>query len=239
MNSIVPRQGHGEENGAAPYNGAATYTAKSTATRTTLVRAAERLFAEKGIEAVSLNEVSRAAHQRHSNACQYHFDNKEGLIQAIIDKHVPGIAARRNAMFDRMESDGASSLEDVIGAFVRPVAAKLRDPDGGKDFIRFNAQMIVPNMLAPRHLGPFLFTVPEMGRLAEKLGLAMEPQALPPAVISQRLMMAAIMLFQGLADYSRIEDVSPEWGDEALEIFIGEIETMMLAALTAPFRRKP
>ena len=42
-------------------------------TRTQLMRAAERLFAERGIEVVSLREINRAAAQRNATALQYHF----------------------------------------------------------------------------------------------------------------------------------------------------------------------
>lgn len=73
-------------------------TRRSLATRARLVSVAELLFAARGIEGVSLIEISRAAGQRNSNACQYHFGDKQGLVQAILDKHVPGIADRKSVV---------------------------------------------------------------------------------------------------------------------------------------------
>src|SRR5215475_8711561 len=96
-------------------------TPKSVATRAKLIAVAERLFAEKGVEGVSLAEINRVARQRHSNACHYHFGSKDGLIQAILEKHVPAISANRNAMFDAMGVAGTDSLAEIVGAFVRPV----------------------------------------------------------------------------------------------------------------------
>ncbi len=209
-------------------------TPKSAVTRAKLIAVAERLFAEKGIEAVSLNEISRAAHQRHSNVCQYHFGNKHGLIQAIIDKHVPSIAAQRNAMFDEIERRGSDSVEEVVHAFVRPVAAKLADPDGGKEFIRFNAQMVVAHTLATDAPGPPPFALPDADRLTRKLEAAMAGRNLPRPVLRLRLVMAAIMLFQGLADYSRLCDAAPARRYET-EPFILDLEAMIVGALTAPF----
>ena len=69
--------------------------ADALATRERIVAAAERLFAERGLDGVSLVEVGRAAGQRNRSAVQYHFGDKQGLVHAILDKHTPGIEARR------------------------------------------------------------------------------------------------------------------------------------------------
>ncbi len=66
-------------------------------TRTRLVDAAERLFAERGIDSVSLREVTRASGARNAIALQYHFIDRAGVVAAILDKHAPEVEARRNA----------------------------------------------------------------------------------------------------------------------------------------------
>ena len=209
-------------------------TPKSAATRAKLITVAERLFAEKGIEGVSLAEINRVARQRHSNACHYHFGSKDGLIQAILDKHVPAISVSRNAMFDAMEVAGSINLGDIVRAFVRPVAAKLFDPNGGKDFIRFNAQLVARHTMASQGLAS-PYSMPEIDRLTRKLKAAMASRSLPDGLVEGRLMMAAIMLFHGLADYSRLRDAAPMTQDRAdTERFIGDLETMIEGALTAP-----
>lgn len=214
---------------------ATSLSPRAVATRARLIAAAERLFAELGIAGVSLNEINRAARQRHSNACQYHFGGKDGLIQAILDKHIPGIAARRNAMFDEMELAGTLGLDHVVKAFVRPIADKLFDPDGGKEFIRIDAQLIAQATVALRGSGGAPFTFHAADRLNRRLDAAMAAQGLPPAIARQRLVMAAIMLFHGLADYSRLLDTMGEIGEAPdPELFIRDLEAMMLGALTAP-----
>lgn len=210
-------------------------TPKSAATRARLIAVAERLFADKGIEGVSLAEINRAARQRHSNACHYHFGSKDGLIQAILDKHVPGISTARNAMFDAMEVAGGDSLDDLVRALVRPVAAKLLDTNGGQAFVRFNAQLVVQHTLASQGMAAASFTLPETDRLTRKLRAAMASRDLPDQVARQRLMMAAIMLFHGLADYSRLCDAAPGAHRRTdTEAFILDLEAMILGALTAP-----
>jgi AcrR family transcriptional regulator len=213
----------------------ASLTPKSAATRAKLIAVAERLFAEQGIEGVSLAEINRAARQRHSNACQYHFGNKDGLIQAILDKHVPSISASRNAMFDAMEVTGGESIGSIVQAFVRPVAAKLFDPNGGREFIRFNAQLVARHTMASRGFATSLLNVPQADRLTRKLKTALGERRLPDHLVEGRLMMAAIMLFHGLADYSRLWEAAPTAHSRPeAETFIGDLERMIEAALTAP-----
>lgn len=210
-------------------------TPRTIATRAKLVAVAERLFAERGVEGVSLNEINKLAGQRNSNACQYHFGNKEGLLQAIVDKHVPGIAARRNERLDLLEAQGRASLRDVIRAFVYPVAEKLFDPNGGKEFIRVNAQLVVPHTLAQHYQTGAPLIVPGLERLTRALRSALAELALPEAVISQRLLLAAMLLFHGLADHSRMLEIM---GNRApvvdTELFVNNLEDSIVALLSAP-----
>jgi hypothetical protein len=71
--------------------------------------------------------------------------------------------------------------------------------------------------------------------LTRKLKAAMASRHLPAGLVEGRLMMAAIMLFHGLADYSRLRDVVPGAQTRAdTERFIRDLETMIEGALTAP-----
>ncbi len=53
--------------------------------REQMILAAERLIAERGIDAVSLREIGATAGQRNNSAAQYHFGTKEGLVAAIYE----------------------------------------------------------------------------------------------------------------------------------------------------------
>jgi AcrR family transcriptional regulator len=212
-------------------------TGRSLATRAKLIRTAERLFAERGVDSVSLNEISRAAEQRHSNVCQYHFGDRDGLIQAIIDKHVPGIVAAREVMLDALAAETRDGPEAMVRAFVRPVAAKLSDPDGGVAFIRFSAQMIAANVLRLDGQGPYRFTVPGIDELNRRLIHAVRGQNLSEAARRDRLTMASIMLFQGLAVYSTLREARGGEGagsDRDRDRFVADLERMIVGALTAP-----
>ena len=59
-----------------------------------LIAAAERLFAARGIDGVSLREINREAQQRNTTSLQYHFGDREGLLRAIMAKHGKQVARR-------------------------------------------------------------------------------------------------------------------------------------------------
>ena len=214
-------------------------SSRSDATRAKLIAVAERLFANRGVQAVSLNEINKVAEQRHGSACQYHFGNKDGLIQAILDKHVPGIARQRDRLFDEMDAPGVvPAIEQVVSAFARPVAAKLLDPCGGKEFVRLNAQLIAVHTLSMASDGPVPFAAPLTDRLNRMLNLALRERSIPPHVVSRRLIIASVMLFHGLADYSHVLEASGALNDANVQIFTADLETMMVAALVAPLDKR-
>lgn len=161
-------------------------TARSAATRAKLISVAEQLFAMRGVDGVTLAEIGKLAGQRNAAVCQYHFGGRDSLLQAIIDKHVPGIVARRHMMLDEIERAGQFGLRDVVRAFLRPVAEKLTDPDGGRDFIRINAQLVALHTVHAHHVGPSPLRLPANDRLVVFLGRAMAGQAVPAAVLRQR-----------------------------------------------------
>jgi AcrR family transcriptional regulator len=211
-----------------------TLSSRSIATRAKLLTAAERLFAERSIAGVSLNEISKAAGQRNSNVCQYHFGDKQGLVQAILDRHVPGIAARREALLDGIRFRGRGGLRALVQAFVRPVADKLHDTGGGREFIRINAQLIALHTLSVQGLPASPLRLARADRFSRAMRQALGPR-LPDPVAEQRLMLAAVLLFHGLDDYLRMLDASGRRTTSAhMNLFIANLEDALVGLLSAP-----
>ena len=105
-------------------------------TRDRILRAAEALFAERGINGVSLREVNREAQQHNTGAVQYHFGDRDGLIRAVVDKHRFDSEPRRFALLEQYEESGDDDLRALTAALVQPIAAKLNDPDGGRSYLQ-------------------------------------------------------------------------------------------------------
>jgi AcrR family transcriptional regulator len=193
-------------------------------TRAQLIRAAERLFAERGVEAVSLREINREADQRNATALQYHFEDRQGLVRAILEKHEPAIDASRHALLDEIEKDGQRDLPRLSAALVLPAAEKLSDRDGGRAYLRIVAQLI--NRHAAR-VDPIAFenTASSLNRWRAMVEPEMSPLAVEP--LHNRFTARRIM-FVELA--RRAE--SPRRRDDRL--FASHLIDLVTAILDAP-----
>lgn len=108
--------------------------------RDQLISAAELLFAERGVDAVSMREINAAAGARNASALQYHFRDRAGLVRAVLDKHDAEVNARRHALLDQYEADGGDDLRTLVAALVRPLAAEL-DTTGGGGYLQALADL--------------------------------------------------------------------------------------------------
>jgi AcrR family transcriptional regulator len=95
--------------------------------RALLIETAERLFAERGIEAVSLRDVSKEAGQRNHSAAQYHFGDRAGLVAAVFTNRMAIVNERRHALLDEIDGD---DLREIVRAAVEPLAGVVIEADG-------------------------------------------------------------------------------------------------------------
>ncbi len=208
------------------------------ATRARIVAAAERLFAERGIDAVSLVEIGKEAGQRNRSAVQYHFGDKRGVIEAILDKHTPGIEAQRHGMMDALEATGDPDLRELVQVLVRPVADKVEDPDGGLAFVRISSELI-------GHREFPLITLWEKrgNRAAERLRrlTARATPRLPAPVRRPRWLLVTGLLFHGICDWSRVgSEITLGHARTPFDRFVDELVEAIVAVLAAPpAREKP
>lgn len=107
-----------------------------------LLAAAERLFAERGIEGASLREITREANQRNTTALQYHFGDRDGLVRALVVKHMRTVAVRRAALLDMVAGREDLTLRDGANLLVQPLVSKLTSDDGGPAFLQVAAELL-------------------------------------------------------------------------------------------------
>ncbi len=113
-------------------------TERSEGTREVLLVAAERLFAERGMYAVSNRQISEAASQGNNAAVCYHFGTRTDLLRSIEAKHREPIERLRASMLAEIE--GSDRLEDWVGCLVRPLTEHLEEIGNPSFYARFAAQ---------------------------------------------------------------------------------------------------
>ena len=169
-------------------------------TKLALMRAAEKLFAERGVDHVSLREVSVAAGQKNHSAAVYHFGSREGLIDAILARHARPLHFQWVVRIEELEREGGIGIRPLIDFLIRGMAAKLDDADGGIAWMSISAQLNAsPTM--PLSLRPISMT-PEVLRLSEAL-LSCAP--LESSLIFLRMERVLSVLFGSLLTWARFE----------------------------------
>lgn len=125
------------------------------ATRERLMRAAERLFAERGIDAVSIRDITNEA-GANSASIHYHFGSKADLVAAILAWRAAEVGARRAAWLERIEATDEPTLREVVEAFVVPTAEMAADvAGGGQHHIGFLAAVLAHPGLMPLVIDAF------------------------------------------------------------------------------------
>lgn len=116
--------------------------AKLSATAEKLLTTAERLYALHGVDSVSTRQISREAGQKNHSALQYHFGNRDGMIDAILQYRMSIVNERRQTMLLQAADD--KKLDDIrslIEIMVRPFAEELRHPPSESYYISLISQL--------------------------------------------------------------------------------------------------
>jgi AcrR family transcriptional regulator len=192
--------------------------------RERLLRAGERLIAERGAE-VPLREIAVAAGQRNNSAVHYHFGSRDGLIRAILDRRQEPLEARRLHLLTEHEASGAS--DDTRALVEILVAPMFHVPyeDGATHYARFLEQVRTHPALLEAALEAQHWPASRLitGRLQRAL------PALPLPTRRRRLAAFATVMFGLLADLERASaPVSPD-SPAATDVI-----SMLVGLLTAP-----
>ncbi|WP_226349881.1 TetR/AcrR family transcriptional regulator [Pseudonocardia sp. ICBG601] len=113
---------------------------RAGATRKRILDAAERLFAEHGVRAVSNRAVAEAAGQGNNTVVGYHFGTKADLVRALVRRHAAAMDARREAMVAALGP--APGVRGWVDCLVRPVAEHLAEQRVPTWYARFGAQVM-------------------------------------------------------------------------------------------------
>ncbi|MDI2125177.1 TetR/AcrR family transcriptional regulator [Yinghuangia seranimata] len=203
------------------------------ATRRELLDAAARLFAERGIAAVSLNEINTAAGQRNASALQYHFRSREGLLRALLERHIPQVRARRDELLAAADAD-PEKVRRAAEAFVLPLAELLEDGWRGRAFLRIVAELMAdPSRSAPevRQLLDATAADEAYARIWK------HGRGVPALLRPERMRVGGTMVLHALADRARLLEHEGRPTQIAPELFTGNLVDMFLGATLAPVAR--
>ncbi|MFC4563797.1 TetR/AcrR family transcriptional regulator [Nocardiopsis mangrovi] len=200
-------------------------------TREAILSAAERLFAEHGVRAVSNRQVSEAAGQGNNFAVGYHFGGKEELVRAIARKHSLHTERLRERMV--AELGGSDDLRDWVACLVRPVTRHLAATGSPTWFARFGAQVMADPGLASIMVDEAL-SVPSLQRIVGELDRCL-PE-MPAEVRSERNDMTSFLIMTTCARRERAlangtPTHRPTWDDAATGL-IDAITGLWLAPVT-------
>jgi len=94
---------------------------RSRATQNALMRATEKLVAERGIENVTKREIVKVAGQKNESVLQYHFQNLQGLIDAIQHSRDEQTKEKRAELLEKLLTGTSSpTLRDLCKLMVMP-----------------------------------------------------------------------------------------------------------------------
>lgn len=210
-----------------------------TATREAILAAAERLFAEHGVIAVSNRQISEAAGQGNNTAVSYHFGTKVDLVRAIVRKHTTEVERIRGRLVAGL--DDSTSLRGWVDCLVRPSTEHLAALGNPSWLARFSAQVMTDPVLRAIMADESL-TAPSLNQVLDGVNRCV-PE-LPPAVRAERDDMARHLIVQVTAERERaLAEATPtpraNWHDTATGL-VDAIVGLLTAPVTHPHEgRKP
>ncbi|ORW71724.1 TetR family transcriptional regulator [Mycobacterium saskatchewanense] len=180
-------------------------TDRASSTQEAILVAAERLYAEHGMFAVSNRQVSEAAGQGNNAAVGYHFGTKADLVRAIEEKHRGPVERLRERMVADLCAAGAAKdqvaqLRDWVACLVRPLTEHLEELGNPTWYARFAAQA----MTDPAYYNIIVkgaLSSPSLVQVVEGINRCLPD--LPPEVHFERNIMARNLLMHTCADRER------------------------------------
>lgn len=109
-----------------------------------LILAALELFAQQGINGVSMRNINVLAGTKNSGAAHYHFGNKLGLVEAVLVFLSDEVSAIRNQHFQNLQhkiASGSADADTILTAFYSPYIYLYREREFGAQAIKLFARL--------------------------------------------------------------------------------------------------
>ena len=203
----------------------------ATSTPEKLLDAAARLFAERGIDNVSIREIVRTAGQRNASALHYHFGNRDEVLRAVLARHVPAIAQRRHELLERARSRPAGDVRSATEAIVRPITEFAQRGWRERAYLQIGSELN----------GAVDYPTTEIRDLMKQtVGFAawdlmrQRCRNVPTDLWEERKYICVILVGRTAADRARQLDLGGEHPVLSDDRFVDNLIDMVIGAMTAP-----
>jgi AcrR family transcriptional regulator len=205
--------------------------AEASTTRDKLLDAAARLFAERGIDNVSIAEIVREAGQRNASAVHYHFGSRNEVLRALVARHVPDIAERRRDLLELAIEAGDDDVPAAAEAVVRPITEFAQRGWRERAYLQYGSELADQPERVPAELTALL----EETAGFEAWGL-MEKRcpSVPSDLWHERRLICMAFIARAAADRARQLDAGGEHPVLSDDRFVANLVAMVVGAMTAP-----
>ena len=206
-----------------------------TSAKEALIRSAERLIAERGLDAVSDREIAREAGQRNNSAVQYHFGDRAGLINAILDYRMIPLNDIRFSMIAELEEKGEYEVSNLVTILVKPYINQMKELAGETAYFSLMSQLSLrgSEMMGGLESARNSAVLKLIDMLAEKL-----PE-LEREELLERLGYMAKLVIHMAADWDRESRKNPQqWNSSYLELQAERLVCFLSGGMKQPGARQ-
>jgi AcrR family transcriptional regulator len=207
--------------------------ADGSRTREKLVDEATRSFAADGVFTASLIEITRRAGQRNRGALHYHFGSRNGVICAVLERHVDFLAKREGELLEIALASPDDDVNSVVEAIVRPATELAESGWRGRCFLVILAELVEED---PASLDPDVSDMlARTGGYAVYDLLAARMAEVSDEVRAERFALATAFILRAVADRARVIGRRGRRGRPQLdqEAFVANLVAMVAAAMSA------
>lgn len=199
-----------------------------------LLDCAEALFAEHGLEGVSLRAINSLADLSPA-ALHYHFGSKGALVEALLERQMPALMEHRRQLLDGLSNlDRAATTREILKALIQPQIELLKA--GGDEGLRY--MRCIQRLQSDGDLDASFVLERWPGgvdRLAPMLKRA--NPGLPDATLALRLRLGIGVMLTSLThggSTSTAPTASPATSDNELEEHVEAVLDFLTGAFEAP-----
>ena len=211
-----------------------TRATRTKDTRRRLIDEATRAFADRGIYAASLIDITRRARQANRAALHYHFGSREGILHAVLEQHVGFLARREGELLEVARTRPQDDVESVVEAIVRPASELAESGWRGRCFLVILAELIQED---PKALQPEISDVlARTGGPAVYELLASRLPSMSDEIRAERFALITGFILRAVADRARgrRRRARPQLDRED---FVMNLVRMASSAVSVPFDR--